>query len=508
MSVTGCQSTPNAADGEGAKTASADQKASEPPTNAPVGEGKKPAVEPPSEATPAEPATAGPKSKAPADPARDALIAKITAASKAKDFDALRDLMQDEFYSLGPAEEDDDTSKESAIRRLRKHPAELAKLTALLSGPCGESDGEWMCPEPVSEFGEYGDAQRVSLTKTNDGWVWNLFIFDPETPISTGTHDYKAARKQIARGRKLSAKKELPQAVAAFERALELNPDSATAACEAGYAELRQGNLDRAQRFLELGLQLPLTAKKEAACRFNLGLVEEKRGETERALREYKRSLTLRDSKAVHARIARLSPSGRCLPKERPLDLTKVACGLPDDYWTCGIDESGHAIETFEFVDEYSDPDPLAPGVRLRAAAAMFNLDTRQRSDLVLEDGGKFFLLAELGWNISTDIDSKVETVRYAHRDLVPGGSTEVVVTVEITEDQSMSEANWYECEDLHGSDSSAEFDACIEKAESAGPTKITRYLGCGEIDGRWVCGESEVEPKTQEHFTAIFECR
>lgn len=62
----------------------------------------------------------------------------------------------------------------------------------------------------------------------------------------------------------------------------------------------------------------------------------------------------------MQARIAKLAPGGRCLPKERRIDLTKVSCGRPDDYWECGVDEEGRAVENFSFVEEHSDPRPLA----------------------------------------------------------------------------------------------------------------------------------------------------
>ncbi|MEM6990215.1 MAG: hypothetical protein AAF721_06955 [Myxococcota bacterium] len=456
-------------------------------------------------ATPTEPDAPSPAVAASKTPLRDALVAKILTAAKAKDFAALEGLMDEEFYAFGPADDGDDT-KAAALKKWHAHPDQLEKLAAMLSGPCGESEDEWICPKEITELEEYGDSEFVSLQRVDGRWHWHLFIADPEVPVpgaGVSAENRRAAHKEIKRGRALSAKKiDLPEAVKAFERALALDPGSATAACEAGYAELRQGNLEAAQRHLELGLQIPSTDKKEAACRFNLGMVHEEQGETARALREYRKSLALRDKKAVHARIAKLAPGGQCLPPARVLDLSKPACGLPDDYWECDDGPDSALL----FVESFADTKPVAAGAELRVAHVAFG-ETRHRYDLLLDEGGTLSLLAELGWTLATDIDADVDAVEYAHVDLVKGGATEVVITVRSTEDKSMSDAVWFECEGKHN-DEGPEFEACVDKAQAAGPQKSTTYFGCGKLEGRWVCGEAADKPSTVKDFEALFECR
>lgn len=322
----------------------------------------------------------------------------------------------------------------------------------------------------------------------------------------------RAAAKLVNEGRTLSKKKKLAEALTAFEAAMKANPSSATAACEAGYAALRLDKLDQAQRDLELGLQLVQQPNKEAACRYNLGLVAEKRGEAERAVEHYKHSLRLRDNKTVRTKLAKLSPDGTCLPPERVIDEAKVACGLPDDYWECGRLEDQPIDEELDhkpqwFLEKFSDPEPLAPDTKLEAMATMFGM-WRSRVDLTLALPGRRLLLAEIGWTTTDEDPSTVTSVRYDHRDLIAGGPTEVVVTVEQKLELDLHAALMRECEDKFDFDS-PQFDACNSKEpkEDFEVRMSTLYLGCGQLEGRWVCAPSETEPKTEDDFMALFRC-
>lgn len=316
-----------------------------------------------------------------------------------------------------------------------------------------------------------------------------------------------AAVGHIARGRTLSKDKKLDEALAAFEAAMKANPGSSTAACEAGYAALRLGKLDRAQRDLELGLQLVQQPNKEAACRYNLGLVAEKRGDPERAIEHYKVSLTLRDNATVRAKLAKLAPTGTCVPPARMLDPTKVACGLPDDYWDCGVTEDGERVtHEFERDNRFPDAEEIGPGVRLVTASAWFG--ERQRIDLLLERDGGHQLLAELGWFVVSVNSTRVDRVVYTHRDLVPGGAEEVIIEVQEAYEDDVGDAALMDCESKFD-DQSPQFEACADKAldQPFDEGVRTYYFGCGEVEGHWACGRTETEPTTEAAFMALFHC-
>ncbi len=314
------------------------------------------------------------------------------------------------------------------------------------------------------------------------------------------------AQRLIHEGRTHSKNKRLDQALASFEASLEANPASATAACEAGFAALRTNDLDKAQHYLEQGLQLVQQPNKEAACRYNLGLVAEKRGNPARAIEHYKHSLSLRENSTVRSKLATLAPDGTCIPPERVLDPTKVACGLPDDYWECGVDEDGRVVEDeHEINDPFPIAEPIGPGMRLVTASAWFG--SRMRVELLLERDGRHSLLAELGWNVESLDSSQLRSVQYKHLDLVPGGPSEVVITAKETWETEPSDPAFMDCDEIYESDQ-PEYQECIDGVDLETETGVSTYFfGCGEIEGRWACGRSDHEPKTAEDFMALFKC-
>lgn len=328
-------------------------------------------------------------------------------------------------------------------------------------------------------------------------------------PTKLGKAERRKVRASIAEGRRLSRAKKLEEALEAFEAALAINPGSSTAACEAGFAALRLERLEAAQRHLQTGVASARDDAKEATCLYNLGLVAEKRGNTQAAAVYFKDSLKLRDNPQARKRLARVKPGATCVRPERVLDFEKVQCGLPDDYWYCGKDEEGNSLlgEYNVWAKALSDPEQLATGGRLRVLRSDFNLDTRARFDLLLERSGKFYVLAELGWELFTDIDAHIEAVTYRHVDLARGGDPEVLVEVRSYVDDSMANHRFYACEAKHP-DPGDEFDACWEKAQRDGaPRREQTLFVCGDIDGGWSCAQVEREPKDAQAFTAAFRC-
>ncbi len=104
-------------------------------------------------------------------------------------------------------------------------------------------------------------------------------------------------------GRKQTAGKQYEAAIAAFDLALTKIPDHPRALSGRGYAKYLAGKLDEAEADFHKALSAPGTHKLEAAIAFNLGLVAEKRGDTQRAHGYFSLSNTLRPTKAAKAKI-------------------------------------------------------------------------------------------------------------------------------------------------------------------------------------------------------------
>ena len=103
----------------------------------------------------------------------------------------------------------------------------------------------------------------------------------------------------IQQGRKLTASKDYPGAIASFDAALLQIPEHPRALSGRGYAQLLAGQLDAAETDLRKALAAPGTAKIESAIEFNLGLVAEKRGDLVGARQRFAIANTLRPSKAA-----------------------------------------------------------------------------------------------------------------------------------------------------------------------------------------------------------------
>jgi len=150
------------------------------------------------------------------------------------------------------------------------------------------------------------------------------------TPAKTSTATANARRRfvhALNEGRAAVRSGGGPRAVEAFERALAMRPVDPVALCEAGWAQFQAGNLDRASDQLGKGVRgLEASAgtgepRALAACLYNLGRVAEQRGQHADAIAHYRRSLALRTSDPVRARLASVeaaSPATAPAPAATP----------------------------------------------------------------------------------------------------------------------------------------------------------------------------------------------
>lgn len=123
----------------------------------------------------------------------------------------------------------------------------------------------------------------------------------------------RAVALAVREGRRAAHEGRLSDALAHFDRALELVPGQARVLCEAGYVAHRAGDEATAARRIDLALfsfgppehASPRMREPLAMCLYNRGLVAEASGDHERAARAYEASLALRSNATVRAALAR-----------------------------------------------------------------------------------------------------------------------------------------------------------------------------------------------------------
>lgn len=125
--------------------------------------------------------------------------------------------------------------------------------------------------------------------------------------------DLEAAKKGHAdfatllnEGRKLSKAGDNAGAMAKFAEADKALPDQASLLGEYGWAAFKAGELELAELKTRRALAKVKKPKRKAAILYNLGRIEEARGNKAAALKHYEQSLSLRDNKTVAGRVAAL----------------------------------------------------------------------------------------------------------------------------------------------------------------------------------------------------------
>ncbi len=138
-------------------------------------------------------------------------------------------------------------------------------------------------------------------------------IATPHDPTAPPVADARAAmpapsyEPAMAEGRDAFAKQDYAAAVVAFERALVATPEDPRALSELGWAALHDGDLALAERVLVRATEQGGEPRLVAASLYNLGRVREAQGRKSDAAALYERSLGLRDSRTVRARLGKLA---------------------------------------------------------------------------------------------------------------------------------------------------------------------------------------------------------
>lgn len=111
------------------------------------------------------------------------------------------------------------------------------------------------------------------------------------------------AHPHIASGRRLTRAGSHAEAIAAFRKALEVDPKAARAWSGMGYAMLLKGDYDEARTAFRRALKLCPSHKFQAAVWFNMGLIAEKEGNPAEARKAFELSHRLRPTRATHRRL-------------------------------------------------------------------------------------------------------------------------------------------------------------------------------------------------------------
>ncbi|MBL9008766.1 MAG: tetratricopeptide repeat protein, partial [Myxococcales bacterium] len=133
------------------------------------------------------------------------------------------------------------------------------------------------------------------------GWLTSLAAA-PNPSVS----DYQMA---LRCGRQSVSESAFVDAVTQFEAALRARPNDPVALSELGWAALQAGDLARARAATENALATTKDRALLAASLYNLGRIAEATDDRNAAMAAYRRSLTLRKSAEVTARLAAIDTS-------------------------------------------------------------------------------------------------------------------------------------------------------------------------------------------------------
>ncbi|MCB9600662.1 MAG: tetratricopeptide repeat protein [Sandaracinus sp.] len=229
-------------------------------------------------------------------------------------------------------------------------------------------------------------------------------------------------------------------ALADFRRALTIDAQSARLRCEAGYVAFRAGQLDDAERWIQLALgRLPSDPPDAlkipvAMCLFNAGLVYEARDRKDDAREAWTRSLALRPNATVQRRLDALGAA------EAPVPLTgsfeTLARRLRDTY--CEDGSGGFVREDLESCDQI-DENLRAP---TGTSSPAFDARLVEHSVLVMGSDMRATLVVKAGERVRTvhvaslyspgsmGMSADYQVQRFELVDVIPGGAAEVVLEV------------------------------------------------------------------------------
>ncbi|HEU4537637.1 MAG TPA: tetratricopeptide repeat protein, partial [Polyangiaceae bacterium] len=257
-------------------------------------------------------------------------------------------------------------------------------------------------------------------------------------------------------------------ALAGFDRALEVYPDDPRALSEKGWVEFLGGALDAAERDTRKALGRSVDVELLGSGYYNLGRIQEGRGNKDAALASYLSSLKVRPNETVKKRALELDPAavGRGPVTPRLLagpfktlaafcDAAKKEPSGPGMKVHC--DPRGRSLGELEGSAEAKGPAP-APFKAVRLFASNPGTIDGGPSELGLVEYHLAFETAE-GWYVlraalrlynpgAFGIFEQATIKAFEWRDLVPGGPGEFVARFEASRGDSDMGLNEFQSDD------------------------------------------------------------
>jgi tetratricopeptide (TPR) repeat protein len=222
------------------------------------------------------------------------------------------------------------------------------------------------------------------------------FAAPPPKIEKVGADAQRKYNVALARGRKLEDKKDYPGAVAAFQEALTAIPDDPWALSELGWAAYLAKDLALAEKATRQAIAVNGEPNQKGASLYNLGKIEEAKGNKAAAARAYAASLQARPNKTVRAALIALDPAAAAAldpfspqPMLGPFPTPAAFCAQlkDDDGNACNCAEQ--PIATFEGKD-------LAPPY-LHAQVLESSCDPGTQEALALETKAGWFVAPNAG---------------------------------------------------------------------------------------------------------------
>ncbi|MCU0674797.1 MAG: hypothetical protein MUE69_18665 [Myxococcota bacterium] len=274
-------------------------------------------------------------------------------------------------------------------------------------------------------------------------------------------------RAAIREGRAKTRARDHVAALAEFRRALAIDGTSARLRCEAGFVAFRAGELDEAERWIQLALgRLPNDAPDAlkvpvAMCLFNAGLVYEAKGRKADAREVWTRSLALRPNAAVQRRLEGLGAVEETTSVALTGSFEAIARRLRDTY--CEEGGAGFTRGDLQSCDQIEErirtPTGATSGDFSTESAGSADFEARliEHSVIVLGADVNVTLVLKAGARAravpiaslyspgTMGMSADYEVQRFELVDVIPGGAPEAVLQARRTqndEDMGVCERN------------------------------------------------------------------
>jgi hypothetical protein len=258
--------------------------------------------------------------------------------------------------------------------------------------------------------------------------------------------DQKKYKQLLNKGRELENKKKYVEAIAAFDDALKVAKDDATVLTEIGWTAYLAKDYDKAETYTRKALANESTPNIRGAAFYNLGLVQEKRGDRAGAIKSYTESLKARWNATVRGALAKLDPAAAAaLDPFKPQALAGPFKSIDDYCKPKRTKPTGDDPETCECSDGKAATGSTKPFEALtwvtRKCEAGDHIMTNY--DLAAKVGGSWYVAevaeTDANFHCDNDVDSqtiKIEGGRGVFRLSEHGGCMRGEYSSDFTEDQ------------------------------------------------------------------------